>query len=77
MKYLVLHIIVLYINYNSLKILGCDLTTQQYHNIKYKFNVTPKGPNIHFTSDACHNVKLTVNALGKLQVLRDGNKLID
>lgn len=59
-----------HVNSSTMQILGCDLN-QKYDNINCSFKITPTGSTIHYTPDACHNVKLARNALGDLKVFRD------
>lgn len=66
-----------YSNSLTLKTLGCDLD-QLYGLIKSHFSIDSAKPIIYFTPNACHNVKLTRNALGILGVLKySDNNLIE
>ncbi|KAL4121355.1 hypothetical protein QTP88_013884 [Uroleucon formosanum] len=62
---------------STFKILGCDLD-QPYDLIKSDFEIDLFTPNIYFTLDACHNVKLARNALGTFGAFKDeDNNLIE
>lgn len=61
-----------YANLSTFKILGCDLD-QSYDLIKSDFKIDLFTPNIYFTLDACHNVKLARNALWTFGAFKDEN----
>lgn len=61
-----------YSNNSTFKILGCKLN-EEFVNIKPNFSIDPTKPDLYFTPDACHNIKLARNALGTFKAFKNEN----
>ncbi|KAE9521864.1 hypothetical protein AGLY_017746 [Aphis glycines] len=62
-----------YVNSSTFNILGCKLS-EEYSNIKPYFSIDQTKPNVYFTPDACHNIKLARNALGTFRAFKNENE---
>lgn len=59
-----------HVNYSTMNLLGCNLYTTNYCELKSIFKHPSSGYDVHFVPDACHNVKLARNALGDLKIMK-------
>jgi hypothetical protein len=57
------------VNYSTLNMLGTNLSTKCYDDIKTTFKHPSSDCEVNFVPDACHNVKLARNAMSDCQVL--------
>ncbi|EZA53521.1 THAP domain-containing protein, partial [Ooceraea biroi] len=57
-------------NYSTMNILGCNLYTTNYCELKSTFKHPSSDYDVHFVPDACHNVKLARNMLGDLKIIK-------
>jgi len=62
-----------YVNSSTFNILGCKLS-EEYSNIKPYFSIDQTKPDVYFTPDACHNIKLARNALGTFREFKNVNE---
>lgn len=61
-----------YANSSTFKILGCKLN-EEFSDLKPNFRIDPTKPDIYYTSDTCHNIKLARNALGIFKAFKNEN----
>lgn len=61
-----------YANSSTFKILGCKLN-EEFSNIKPNFSIDPTKPDLYFTPDACHNIKLARKTLGTFKAFKNEN----
>jgi len=61
-----------YANSSTFQILGCKLN-EEFSEIKPNFSVDPTKPDLYFTPDVCHNIKLARNALGTFKAFKNEN----
>lgn len=59
-----------HVNYSMVNLLGCNLYTTNYSELKSTFKHPSSDYNVHFIPDACHNVKLARNAFGDLKIMK-------
>lgn len=59
-----------HVNYSTMNLLGCNLFTTNYCNLKTTFKHPSSDYDVHFVPDACHSVKLARNTLGDLKIFK-------
>lgn len=59
-----------HVNYSTMHLLGCNLYTTNYYELKSTFKHPSSDYDVHFVPDACHNIKLARNMLGDLKILK-------
>lgn len=64
------------VNYSTMTLLGCNLNTTNYCDLKITFKHPSSDCDVYFVPDACHNIKLARNALGDLKILKSPTKQI-
>lgn len=53
-----------HVNYATMNLLGCQLYTTDYLQLKCSFKHPSSDHDVYFVPDACHNMKLARNTLG-------------